>query len=71
MYNKNENKQKEKTSLKIIVHKDKVAAVSPVKPAEKLADVTARQILKELKDIEKLIREKHSGSAIRPENQEG
>ena len=68
---KNEKKPKEKTSLKIIVHKEKPAAESPVKPAKRVADISAREILKELKNIEKLIRERQPKNAIKPENRKG
>ena len=59
--NKNGNDPKA-TNPKMITRKDKAGA---------LPDIPAREILKELKDIEKLIRERRPGSAPRPESQEG
>lgn len=39
--------------------------------AEALPDITAREIINELKDIERLIREKQPGSTIEDEEQKG
>lgn len=68
---RNGRNPKAQNRLKIIAHKVNAAAESPENRTEDLADLSAREILNELKYIEKLIRERYYGSAIRHENQKG
>ena len=62
---------KVKTGPNITLRADKVEVDATTNPAAAIPDISARELLKELKDIEKLIRERPLESAPKAETRKG
>ena len=62
---------KEKTKQNMELRTGKTVAVLPTNPTEAIPDISAREILKELKGIEKLIWERQTESAPKAEKRKG